>query len=344
MPGEASVSPSKSQGGIPPDGALERGLSGIADRIFACAAGVTGLRRLSGGATQELWRFDLVTGATLTPAILRRAPCGRRVSETAVGLEIEATLIQAAEAAGVPVPPVRYVLRPEDGLGHGFVMGFVEGETLGGRIVKGEAFAAIRPQLARQCGQILARIHALDPAAFPSLKRSTPQGLVAQWFEAYRATAWPRPVFELAFRWLGQHCPPPPKKPRLVHGDFRNGNLMFGQDGLRAVLDWELTHVGDPMEDLGWICVNSWRFGRVDKIVGGFGDLADLFAGYEDSGGAPVDRAAAKWWEVFGSLKWGVMCSGMSKAFRTVDPSVERVVIARRTSETEIDLMRLLAG
>ena len=327
-----------------PESEFERALSSVASRIAAGASGVSGLRRLSGGASQELWRFDLVEGETLTPVILRRAPGGDRVSETAAGLEVAAALIQAADAAGVPVPPIRYVMTPADGLGRGFVMGFVEGETLGGRIVKGEAFAEVRPRLARQCGEILARIHAIDPTPFPSLKRTTPASLVDQWFDAYRATDWPRPVFELAFRWLRAHCPPDPAQPRLVHGDFRNGNLMFGPDGVRAVLDWELAHVGDPMEDLGWICVNSWRFGRVDKTVGGFGDLDDLFAGYEAAGGAPVDRAAAKWWEVFGSLRWGVMCSGMSAAFRTVDPSVERAVIARRTSETEIDLMRLLAS
>ncbi|MDR3509117.1 MAG: phosphotransferase family protein [Caulobacteraceae bacterium] len=318
-------------------------MSSVAGKIAAGASGISGLRRLSGGASQELWRFDLTEGETRTPMILRRAPGGDRVSETAAGLEIEAALIQAADRIGVPVPPVRYVLSPKDGLGRGFVMGFVEGETLGGRIVKGEAFAEVRPRLARQCGEILARIHTLDPADFPTLKRSTPAELLAQWLGAYRATEWPRPVFELAFRWLERNCPPPPTQPRLVHGDFRNGNLMFGPGGVRAVLDWELAHVGDPMEDLGWICVNSWRFGMVHKPVGGFGDLGDLFAGYEAAGGPPVNRAAAKWWEVFGSMRWGVMCSGMSAAFRTVDPSVERAVIARRTSENELDLMRLLA-
>ena len=327
-----------------PEVDFEHALSSIAGRIAVGATGVCGLRRLSGGASQELWRFDVTDGENRTPVILRRAPGGDRVSETAAGLEVEAALIQAAAKAGVPVPPVRYVLTPQDGLGRGFVMGFIDGEALGGRIVKGEAFAAVRPQLARQCGEILARIHTLDPAAFPTLKRTTPESLVGQWFEAHRATAWPRPVFELAFRWLRAHCPPAPAQPRLVHGDFRNGNIMFGPDGVRAVLDWELAHVGDPMEDLGWICTNSWRFGMVEKTVGGFGDLDDLFAGYEAAGGAPVDRAAATWWEVLGSLKWGVMCSGMSNAFRTVDPSVERAVIARRTSETEIDLMRLLAS
>ncbi|MEO8812390.1 MAG: phosphotransferase family protein, partial [Caulobacteraceae bacterium] len=214
----------------------------------------------------------------------------------------------------------------------------------GGRIARGNALAAARPCLARQCGEILARIHTLDPAAFPTLRRLTTPQLLDQYEAAWRAAAWPRPVFELALRWLRDNCPPPPAAPRLVHGDFRNGNLMVGPDGVRAVLDWEIAHVADPMEDLGWICVGAWRFGVLDKPVGGFGVREELWAGYEAAGGAPVNRAHAKFWEVYGSLRWGVMCAGMTAAFRSVDPSVERAVIARRGSENEIDLMRLLAA
>jgi len=266
------------------------------------------------------------------------------VSETAIGLETEAALVVAAAAAGVPAPPVRHVLEPEDGLGHGFIMGFVEGETLGGRIVRSEELAGARSFLARQCGEVLARIHTMNPDEFPRLRRSTPAELVEQYRATYRASATPRPVFELAFRWLDAHCPPPPDQMKLVHGDFRNGNLMIGPDGVRAVLDWEIAHVGDPMEDLGWICTNPWRFGMVDKPVGGFGEREDLWAGYEAAGGAPVKRDHALFWEVFGSMRWGVMCASMVAAFRGADPSVERAVIARRTSENEIDILRLLAA
>ncbi len=322
---------------------LAEGLAGVARRHLG-GDGVTAVARLSAGATQEIWRFHLVKDGVETPLILRRAPGGDRVSETAVGLETEAQLIEAAGAKGVPVPPVRWVLTPEDGLGRGFIMGFVEGETLGGRIARGEALAHTRTFLARQCGEILARIHTMDPDAFPNLRRADPAELVNQYREIYRATAWPRPVFELAFRWLDEHCPPPPANPRLVHGDFRNGNLMIGPEGVRAVLDWEIAHVADPMEDLGWICTSSWRFGVADKPVGGFGEREDLWAGYEAAGGEPVNRQHALFWEVFGSLRWGVMCSGMATTFRTADPNVERAVIARRTSETEVDLMRLLAA
>lgn len=322
---------------------FEDRLGTLASRIDPGARGVTGLRRLPGGATQEIWRFALDGGGG-DELILRRTPGGDRVSNVGVGLAVEAALLAAAARARVPVPLVRHVLTDADGLGHGFVMDFVAGETLGGRIVRSEALAAARPQLARQCGEILAAIHRIESADMPMLDRLAPADLVAQWAAAYREADWPRPVFELALRWLADHCPPPPATPSLVHGDFRNGNLMIGPDGVRAVLDWELAHIGDRHEDLAWICVNSWRFGAIDRPVGGFGARDDLYAGYEAAGGAPVDRTAVQWWEVFGTFRWGAMCSGAATSFRADDPTVERAMIARRTSETEIDLLRLLAA
>ena len=325
---------------------LATGLGALAGRLAPRGA-IKDLRRLTAGATQEVWRFELVEGPegdqSATPLILRRAPGGTRVSESAVGLEVEARLLEVARRVGVPAPAVRHVLTPEDGLGHGFIMEFVEGETLGGRIVRAEALAPARAILARQCGEILARIHTMNPDGFPMLRRATPAELIEQYHAVYRASNWPRPVLDLAFRWLRAQCPPAPKQMRLVHGDFRNGNLMVGPEGVRAVLDWEIAHVGDPMEDLGWICTNAWRFGMVDLPVGGFGQREDLWAGYEAAGGVPVQRDHAHWWEVYGSMRWGVMCAGMTASFRGADPSVERAVIARRTSENEIDLLRLLA-
>jgi aminoglycoside phosphotransferase (APT) family kinase protein len=160
----------------------------------------------------------------------------------------------------------------------------------------------------------------------------------------YRGFHWPRPVFELALRWLRDHDPGPSNEVTLVHGDFRHGNLIIGPDGVRAVLDWELAHLGDPMEDLGWICVNSWRFGEIEKPVGGFGSREELFAGYEE-GGRKADPSRVKFWEVMGTLRWGVMCCGMMQRFRSgPDHSMERAMIGRRASETEIDLLRLLAS
>jgi len=320
----------------------------LAEAMKKAVAGVTGiegLARLSGGASQETYRFDAVKEDGTLPLILRRAPGGIGVqgSGTAAGLETEAALIRLAEKYDVPVPPVVHVLGEEDAMGSGFVMGRIEGETIARKILRDDEFADARPKLARQCGEILAKLHRMDVAALPPLRKSGAAVELEHYNRVYREHNHPHPVFELALKWLSDNMPEE-REPTFVHGDFRHGNLMIGPDGVRAVLDWELAHLGDPMEDLGWICVNSWRFGGIDKPVGGFGTYDEMFEGYESVTGVPVDRDRVHFWEVMGTAKWGIMCTGMITAYTSgIDKSVERVTIGRRSSETEIDLMRLLA-
>lgn len=310
--------------------ALER----LAARL---ATGRVEARPLSGGASQDLWLLTIGAGRF----VMRRTPAAGR-SGLAIPIALEADLLEAAAASGVPTPRVALVLSPEDGLGEGYVMEFVEGEALGQRIVRDPAFAPVRPSLAGQCGAILARIHALPGASFEDLPHAQASDVLAVLRNAYEEEDWPRPVFELAFRWLEQNAPAP-AAPVVVHGDFRNGNLLIGPDGVRAVLDWELAHLGDPAEDFAWICVNSWRFGEIDKPVGGFGEREALYESYEAAGGAPVDRARVRYWEVLGTLRWGVICTMSGVALKAGGPApVERAMIARRASETELDLLDLL--
>ena len=325
---------------------LAEALTKVAAQHFGGAT-ITDLKRLSGGASQETWSFRTHKDGEAEALILRRAPGGgdSNASGTAVGLETEAKLIQLAADAGVVVPTVRYVASAADGLGSGFIMNHVHGETLGSKIVRSEDFASVRPKLARQCGEALAKLHAVPVRSLPPLRVSPAVEEIARYREVYKTHGHPHPVFDLAFKWLSDNVPEDDRQ-TLVHGDFRNGNIMFdATDGVSAVLDWELAHVGDPMEDMGWICVNSWRFGSIDKPVGGFGDREDMFAGYEASGGPKVDPDRVKFWEVLGTLKWGVMCTTMYEAFKSgMDRSVERAAIGRRSSETEIDLLYLLAA
>jgi aminoglycoside phosphotransferase (APT) family kinase protein len=314
-------------------------------RCLGEAAEVKTPRRLSGGANQETWSLDVeISGAPL-PLILRRTPGGAAVpavNPSGLTLETEAALIDLAGRSGVPVPGVRCVLEPADDLGSGFVMDRIAGETIARKILRDDRFAAVRPRLARQCGAILAAIHGVDTGDL-KLALSPAEAQLDQFRSLYDAYDHPHPVFELAFRWLGDRIPAE-VSPGLVHGDFRNGNLVIGEEGVRAVLDWELAHLGDPMEDLGWICVNSWRFGEIDHPVGGFGSREELLAGYREAGGCQAEPERVKWWETFGSLKWGVMCMTMYQIFRGgLDRSVERAAIGRRASETEIDLLNLIA-
>lgn len=320
---------------------LGRGVAGWYPGAFGVANSV----RLSGGASQETWSFDILHPDGSIGAILRRAPIGYGAAPgRAAGLDAEAILMQCAYEAGVPSPRVLHVLQPQDELGSGFVMARIEGETIPRKILRDAKFEQARGKMTRQLGHVLAGIHGLDLRRLPKLRRMTAAKEIVEIERDYRSFDRPRPVFELALRWLRDHDPGTIHKVALVHGDFRNGNLIIGAEGLRAVLDWELAHFGDPMEDLGWICVNSWRFGEIDRPVGGFGARDELFAAYEQAGGS-VDPDRVMFWEVMGTLRWGVMCCGMMQRFRTgVEHSVERAMIGRRASETEIDLLRLLAS
>lgn len=317
---------------------LEAALNAIAPQLGGSS--VTGLRRLSGGASQETWAFELDGGR---PLILRRKPAGAGSTTGNVNpLATEAALIRAATLQGAAVPEVLHVSDPGSDIGEAYVMAAIEGETLGKRIAQGEAFAAIRPKLAWQCGEALAKIHAIPLEGLPELQRSSALDELEKYETVYRNLGARRPILEAAFKWLKAKAPPL-DRPVMLHGDFRNGNLMFQPEaGLSAVLDWELVHIGDPAEDMGWLCTASWRFGGA-KPVGGFGDYEDMLAGYEAAGGKPIALERVLYWQMLGSLKWGIMCEGMYASYANgSDTSVERPMIGRRTSECEIDLMALL--
>lgn len=323
---------------------IERALESWARRDFGDTARIADLKRLSGGASQETWAFEVVDGGATHRLILRRAPGGESVarSSEAITLRTESALLACADMAGVPVPGVLGVFEPGSDVGEAFIMHRIEGETLGRKILRDEAYKAARPVLSKQCGEALAGIHAVDIDTLPELPRSDGADQIKKYENIYRTFDLPRPVFELAFAWLKAN-EPAPQPPVLVHGDFRLGNLIVDEQGLASVLDWELSHIGDPREDIAWICVNSWRFGQIAHRVGGFGELDELLDAYAAAGGTRFDAREIDWWETMGSLKWGIMCMIMYEAFRSGgDPSVERAAIGRRVSETEIDLLNLL--
>jgi len=326
---------------------FERALNGVLERAVAGFEALISVERLSGGANQETYRIVIRGPQGERKLAMRRAAGGSadNQSELNVGLETEARLFELAREAGVPAPEIHYLLRPNDGLGDGFIMAWLDGETLGARIVRAPEFAAIRPQLAAQCGRILARIHHIDVRAAgldKVLNRITPAEFVEQTWARYRALDTPQPMIDFTARWLLQHLPDS-SRTTLVHNDFRNGNLMIDAGGIVAVLDWEVAHIGDPMRDLGWLCTHSWRFGCDELAVGGFGEIPDLVEGYEAESGISVDPEALHFWQVFGSFWWAVGTLHMAQHYRTgPDRSVERPAIGRRSSECQADCVNLL--
>jgi aminoglycoside phosphotransferase (APT) family kinase protein len=296
-------------------------------------APVTDLHRLSAGASRETWSFD-AGGRGL---ILRRDPPEAPEPE---GMAREAECFRAAARAGVPIPELLAAGDGTDGVGSPYLlMERLAGETLPPRLLRAERWAAVRPRLARQFGEILGRIHAIDPAEAPRLEHHVdPLALLRQ---THTGFGEPRPAMELVFRRLAE-TRPDPVPPALVHGDFRNGNLLVDDAGVRAVLDWELAHVGDPREDLGWVCARAWRFGAAPE-VGGYGSREELLAGYEAATGVRLDPEVVRWWEAFACARWAVICRIQAERhLGGTERSVEMAVLGRRIAEAEHDALLAL--
>ena len=294
-----------------------------------------GLTRLTGGATMESWRFQAGDGAY----VLRRAPSLAFMADRPFGHDTEAAIIRAAHGAGVTAPEVVVELAPEDAIGSGFVM-----RALPGTPDPGAILAMERPgELLSQCARDLARIHALDaealPADIPEMDYAEAlDGLRVQFAEA----GGDRPIIALGLKWLGDHLPAR-AEPVLVHGDYRLGNILAEDGALTGVLDWELAHRGDRHEDLAFACMTVWRFARIDRPALGLGSLEDWFAAYEAESGVTVDRDRFRYWLVYRTVWWALGCLRMAKVWREGhDRMLERVVISRRTSEQELDLLMLL--
>lgn len=297
---------------------------------------LTGLARLSGGANMESWAFDWAGSSY----VLRRAPSAKFMDGRPYGHAIEAALVKAAHANGIKAPEVVGVLSDEDGMGTGYVMRRIVAEVRPARIL-----ASPPTSLVADLGRELARIHALPRAAVPSeIPIMDTAEALAKLKADFLSYGGDRPVIALAIKWCEDHLPEP-ADPVLVHGDYRMGNIMVGSDGLAAILDWELAHLGDAHEDLAFGCMTVWRFGRLDKPAYGVGTLDELFAAYEAAGGLSVDRLRFNFWLVYRTLWWALGCLQMGRAWRSgADTTVERIVIGRRTAEQELDLILLLEG
>jgi aminoglycoside phosphotransferase (APT) family kinase protein len=326
----------------------------IARQVGAGQVVIDGLRRLPGGASRETWAFDAIYhqggAAVRLPLVLRRDP-GPAAVQT--GRREEFLLLRAAQAARVPVPRVYWLGDETETLGaRFFIMERVEGETLGRRLLRDRAYAPARDIMTWQLGEILARIHRIDSVQHgldflpqPPAGEPPAQAEIDRYEQVYRFVApEPHPTFELAFRWLRERLPRVAAR-TVVHGDYRIGNVIFGPEGARAILDWELAHLGDPMEDLGWMCVRSWRFGNDDKPVGGLGERAEFFEAYERAGGQRVDPAQVRFWETFGNLKWAIICITQAKRYLDGhEPNVELASLGRRTAEVEWELLDLIGA
>jgi len=309
---------------------------------------VQALTRLTGGATKTTWSFDWVDDEGRHPLILQQTPprmqdvdASARRPPKLTGEE-DAALMIVARDAGVAAPRVVHVLAPADRLGGGYITERIEGEALGKRIAADAAFDAVRPRLAAQCGEILAAIHRMPVDRLPFLSRLSPADELSIYAGLLREHAFVHPALSYALRWIGDRLPPDDQA-CVVHADFRSGNLIVDPaEGVRCVLDWEIARIGDPMHDLGVLCMRSWRFGGSGE-VGGFGSREDLYTAYERASGRSVDPQRVRFWEAMSNLKWAISCvrRGLARSADGRPASSELAAIGRRLEEPLWDFMTL---
>ena len=297
---------------------------------------------LSGGAGRcQMWTLS----AAGRPLVFRRHAEGH---DRSVVREREWSALRLAHRAGVPVPEP--IARTPTGL----VMQRVPGEARPHRLLHDDLFGGTRRVLVAQVARAAVQLHTLPvpedlPSGFPlahggvTSARTPAAQAVADLETVLDGVQEAHPVVELGLRWLRLNLPEPAPC-SIVHGDLRLSNLIADKDGLRALVDWELVHCGDGAEDLGWMCIRSWRFGRDDLPALGCGTREQLLTEYAEAGGRRIGLEELRWWEVCGNARWAAICLLQPRMhLEGLPPPLERAMVGRRACEAEWDLLQLLA-
>jgi aminoglycoside phosphotransferase (APT) family kinase protein len=311
---------------------------------------VSNVSRIPGGASRETWSFDArwlsEGGIAVDRGFIARRDPPASLLESNAHLEFE--LYTALAATGIPVPDVLWIERDGSWLERPFfVMGRLPGASDGRTLATSPEWAELRPTIARQKAEILARIHEVNIETIPSLDRPAAgercgSHEIERWERTMREdTLEPQPVLELALSWLKRHLPPEPKRLGLVHADYRTGNFLYDKSGITGILDWEMAHAGDPIEDLGWVVMKSWHWGTTN--VGGLCPRDEFVSMYEQESGASVDRDALRFWEVFSNVKFAVIfITGTKAIVQGRTPDLLLALTAFINPGLEVELLELI--
>lgn len=332
--------------------ALSRKLSTALASLLQKPVTVVDLSRLSGGACQDNYRVRAtIDGAERRFAL--RSDAARSLVGS-INRRDEFAVIERARVEGVrtPAPSCLTESLVADGR-FAYLLDWVEGEAIGRRVVKAPQLAAAREKLPAELADELAKIHAITPANAPTLRglsmvtrpEDDPCDGALRFLRSTMATLpEPHPALEFVCAWLAEHRPSRAET-TLVHGDFRVGNFMIGPDGLRAVLDWEFAHWGDPAEDVAWLCVRDWRFGELALAAGGVTTRDAWLREYERASRTTVDRARVRWWEIMGNARWAAGSVDQGERYLSgAESDIELLAIARRAAEMEWEALRLIRG
>ncbi|MFN3817698.1 phosphotransferase family protein [Blastomonas sp.] len=273
---------------------------------------VSNLHRLPLGASRETFRFDLSytdsAGRHEDRLILRRDPPASNVDSDR---QHEFNAYRAIHSHGIPVP--RMILLEEDPAYFDGAISLAEdlrGYHNSEYQLQQPEWAGRLPHIAQEMWSCMGRLAAVpvDRLDLGFMVPSTPETTAMQELDYWEATldrndVGPEPITRAAIRWLRRNPPPPAQKLAMVHGDFRAGNFLYDDSGtLIAVLDWEMAHIGDPLEDLAWSMARVFSFGKDDRRSG-IAPREDAIRIWEKASGLIADPDALHWWELMMCIK-----------------------------------------
>lgn len=332
-----------SAGDLPPR--LERYLT----EVTGLTTKITGAQSLAGGASRDSWAFSAeFSDGTQGQFVLRR-DLPTTMNESALTRAQEFVLLHAAQAHGIKCPRVRWACEDPGPLGMPFfIMDYVTGISIGRRVITSPELESARSALPVQLAEQLALIHTLNWntedlgfLARPQSNYPSREGVheVYRLLDRLDAAV---PALEYALRWCDLNAPAA-SRITFVHGDYRVGNLLVDADGLAAVIDWEFAHVGDPCEELGYLCLRDWRFGNDSLRVGGLSKRETFLQAYEGFSNTQIDRHSVDWWEVFGNVRWAAICLNQAERHLSGrESSVELASLGRRSLDMQAEALSLI--
>jgi aminoglycoside phosphotransferase (APT) family kinase protein len=319
-------------------------LERAAQDVFGTGTRIEVIGMLSGGASRRLLHADAVgpDGERHGLVISERpdhVPGFGRSSGEYCGM-------RAARRAGIPAPEPYLEFPNAHGGAPRVMMSFVPGEARARRILSDPRFGVLRGALTEQVATAAARLHAvtLEEAGVEDIGEDVAALSISELERMLDRVGEPHPALEAGLRLLRRQIPANGRPRALLHGDFRLGNLLVDERKLTAVIDWELCHVGDPVEDLGWMCARSWRFGADQNPALGVGSRERLLDAYAAAGGERIAPAELRWWEAYANARWAVVCIlQAARHLSGAEQSLELAAIGRRTCEAEWDLLTMVA-
>lgn len=306
---------------------------------------ITQMQPLAGGASRETWLFEATFDDGAPQKLVMRKDLPTSMHEDALTRREEFLMMQAAHESGVKVAQVRYLCEDTDVLGLPFfIMDYVEGVSIGRKVVTMPELETARQALPEQLAEQLALIHQVDLKAhhIDFLPTYSAEATIDHAYSVLDSLGLQIPAFEFALRWA-RHNAPTDEEITFIHGDFRIGNMLVDAQGLAAVIDWEFAHIGDPLEEIGYLCMRDWRFGQYHLHAGGLSPRERFIRAYEGYSGRTVNRSAVDWWEIVGNIRWGVICLAQANRHLSgADPSVELASLGRRSAEMQLEALRLI--